>query len=356
MSTKEVWSTFRGEIRGLAADGAHLVFVTRHGEGQPTALYRLDPMAGKLAADPLPGGTCLAPTADGWLVGGADRRSYAGSHGSCKPVGKAELEAPATAIASMDAGIAIAAGTRLLLWNPKGKELASFELSAKATAMAVDPSGHWVVVGCADGTVATFTDEEGDGLVASNAGKLHEGAVTCLVFEPDELRFRSGGRDGRFLVTHARGALESIDRSGRHRHDDAIVGILSPAGDLVYTAGADGQLKAWTRGQKRKPSTQRDGVGKPVAMVEIVLDKQRHLAVATADDLRLFPLDDDGKIGARTRQLHGAQASAAHQLRATDAAERAKALTTLAGYADRPSIEQLAKAAEGDAKEEKKDK
>ena len=52
MST-EKYLTYRGDVRALAVADDALAFVTAHPEGQPTAVYRLDPEKLTLTEDKL---------------------------------------------------------------------------------------------------------------------------------------------------------------------------------------------------------------------------------------------------------------------------------------------------------------
>lgn len=342
MSTKELWLGYRGAVRALAAHDGKLLLVTEHPEGQPTALVRIDPLSGKLDEQALPGGVDLAGAGGRWLVAGTDGHVWAGAFGSLAPLG-AILDPAPTAVAPLaDGAVAALSGASLVVLDGAGAEVARLALPAAGTALAADPSGHFAAVGCADGTVAVATDEEGSWALTASE-KLHDGAVTALRFEDDELRFRSAGSDRKLLATHARGALEPLDRAGRHGHESAVRGIAAH-GDAVWTTGEDKQLKTWRRGSKRQPSTLREGVGRAVALAVVVLDKVRHLAVAASDDsIRLFPVDDDsGKAAARTRRVHGAMARARHELGLSDAGRRKAALDALAGYADADAIALLA--------------
>src|SRR5262249_52881575 len=72
MST-EKYFTYRGDVRAVAAVGDALAFVTAHPEGEPTAVYRLDPEKVTLTQDALPvGGVALLAAGGGLLVRGPD--------------------------------------------------------------------------------------------------------------------------------------------------------------------------------------------------------------------------------------------------------------------------------------------
>ena len=342
MSTKVHWMQHRGAVRDLVSDGTQLLFVTEHAEKRPTALYRLDPLKAKLEQQALPGGVALCLGGAGVYVAATDGFVYGGAFGSCAPLGKKPLEPAPIAVAPIDGGVAAISGVALVLLDGKGKELAQFELPANGTAVAADPTGAWLAAGCADGTVCVFSKESGM-WGALETGKLHTGAVTTLGFEPDELRIRSTGVDNKMCLTHARGALEPEDRSGRNGHSAPVRGV-SVREKVAFSASEDGTVKTWTRGSRRAPSTQKDGVGKPVASALVVVDGDAHLAVASDDDaIRLFPLHvKTEKVQSRTHLFQGAIASARNELVQSDQTRRDAALDLLAGWDDAIAIEILA--------------
>ncbi len=210
----EKFASYRGEIKGLVAVGGSLAFVTTNPEGGEAGLYRLDADTLALSFDPLPQGG-LAIVADGaalWAAGG-DGVVYEASTGPPKPRG-AKLEIAASAIAPLaDGRLAVLCGPRLLILSRKdGKAIQSLELSEPGTSLGVDPTGRWLAVGTSKGMVSVFDAEGKDEFLLSASGKLHEGAVSAILFEPDDLRFFSAGADQKLLSTHARGKLEPEDK------------------------------------------------------------------------------------------------------------------------------------------------
>ncbi len=350
MSTKTTWLEHRGALRDLVSDGTSLFFVTEHPEGRPTALYRLDPLKGKLEQQGLPGAVAMCLEGGDFFLAGTDGHVYGGAFGACKALGKALDPAP-TAVVAIAKGVAVLSGSFLVLLNAKGKETARFELPAAGTALA-SARGEWLAAGCVDGTVAVFSAEESKGKSweALEKAALHQGAVTTLTFEPDELRIRSTGVDNKLALTHARGVLEPEDRSGRNGHAGPVRGVCVTE-KHAYTVGEDGGIKTWVRGSRRVPSTQKDGVGKPVAAALVTVDGDAHIAVASADDaIRLFPLDKkSGKAQARTRLFPGALARVGNELAQTDATRRQAALDLLASWDDAAAIELLQQRAGADS-------
>lgn len=341
METTDKYLPFRGALRAAIAAPGELVFVTVHPEGAATALYRIDLEKGELREAPLPlGGVALALADEAIFVAGADGHIYraklAGGALALAPLGAA-LDPPPVALAVL-AGDRIAAlsGARVaVLDRASGKELETFALPDAGTALAADASGAFLVAGTAKGLVAVFEDEGGKGLRNTEEKKIHEGAVTALVFDPDEPRFYSAGSDGRLFGTHARGALEPEDRAGGAAHEGPIQAMVLGPLDKLYTAGRDAALKAWSRAQKRRPTTLKDGVGTAAAMTRVTLRDREHLAVLAEDHtIRLFALDAEGKVTNRVRVFHDAYALAERSFEEHDAPAREASLRTLAGYGD----------------------
>lgn len=224
---------YRGDIKAAVSDGGlTLAFVTLHPEGLATPLYRLDIGEMSLSETPLPkGGAALARRDKTLWIAGGDGRIYAASldGGKAKPVGP-ELPTPATALAPLAGSrLGVLVGSELLIIDEvSGKTLQSLPLAEGeiGTCLAADPSGTWLAVGTGRGTVAVFSSESEGEFRPGDAAKLHEGAVTALLFEPEDLRFFSTGADNRILSTLARGKLEPEDKGRGNVHADQITAMI----------------------------------------------------------------------------------------------------------------------------------
>jgi ParB family transcriptional regulator, chromosome partitioning protein len=249
---QDKYLTFRGDIRAIAPAGAAMLFVTAHPEGHVAALCRLDVEKQTLDETPLPaGGNDVVTDGQTVWVAGTDRRIY---RVSATPGGKlaplpAELDASPTKLALLaDGRLAAIAGQRLLILAAKDGVLSqSLDLPEPATALATDPSGRWIVVGTAKGTVLVFSAEEREKFLLSESSKLHEGAVTALLFELDDLRFLSAGADGKLLSTHARGKLEPEDKGRGNNHSDTVTSLAWLSRDRFVSGGLDSTIKSWPR-------------------------------------------------------------------------------------------------------------
>jgi ParB family chromosome partitioning protein len=352
--TVEKHLTYRGEIKAAAGVGGTLAFVTSHPEGQPAALYRLDADKLTLDADLLPqGGTALASSGETLWVAGGEGRLYQApvASGEPKPLGHA-LAAPATALAPLaDGRLAALVGSQVIILASKdGKTIQRLDLPEPGTSLSADPTGRWLAAGTAKGTVAVFDCEEKPEFLLSASERLHEGAVTAILFEPDELRFLSTGADQKLLSTHGRGKLEPEDKGRGNNHTDLVTALIWGPGDRLYSGGRDSAIKSWPRVGAVKPATTKDGVGRVVALAIVqVHDRPRLVAVCDDNSIRFFTLDAAGKIGDSSHRVYDAYARAKHELAQDDPTRREEALKALAGYGDVRALDLLAQQAEADA-------
>src|SRR5947208_1319012 len=83
----------------------------------------------------------------------------------------------------------------------------------------------------AGGTDPVFDGQDKDEFEPGEADKLHDGAVTAILFEPEELRFFSAGADNKLLTTFARGNLEPEDKGRANMHEDVLTAMVMIPGD-----------------------------------------------------------------------------------------------------------------------------
>ena len=346
-------SQFRGALSAAVAAGHTLLFTTLHVEGQPTPLYGLDLDAGTLTSRPMPTGAIAAVADESTVfIAGNDGQLYrAGlASGAVEPFAtKLAKAAPALALVGADR-IAVGAGTSVkVLGRDKGKELQSFELEETITALAASADGAWIVAGTEKGTIVVLDGEEKADFAIGDKKKVHESAVSCLLFDPDEPRVYSAGADQRLFLTHVRGELEAEDRGGGAAHEGPIRAITLGPEDKLFTAGQDATLKTWTRGaHRRRPSSLKD-VGRAVAIV-LAEHKGRPHLVLLCDDatIRLHPMDAAGKVEERSLTFHDAYAHARNELDQKEVARRDAALQALAAYNDQAAIDLLTERAGSD--------
>ena len=351
--TAEKYLTYRGDIKGAVGVGRMLAFVTAHPEGQATALYRLDADTLALDADPMPrGGTAIAAIGETLFVAGGDAQIYRASIASGEPSPlTTAFDAPATALAPLAEGqLAALVGARaIILATRDGKTVQSLDLPEPGSCLASDPTGRWLAVGTTKGTVLVFEREEKPEFLLSDSARLHEGAVTAILFEPDELRFLSAGADNKLLTTHARGKLEPEDKGRANTHADIVAGLIWGPSDRLYSGSRDGTIKSWPRVGAIKPATIKDGVGRVVALAMVHIHERPRLVAACDDStIRIFPVDAAGKIGETSHRVYDAHARARNELSQDDPTRREEALKALAGYADVQALDIVAQRADSD--------
>ncbi len=346
----EKYLTYRGNLRAIQAVGPALAFISRHAEKLPTALYRLDPDKGDLTEVDLPCGAnaLLVDGTDAWIAGDDGKLYHLAltAKPSAAETLAAEFPQPATTLAALSASrIAALCGEHVVIVDRvKGKPLQTLELSEAGASLAADPSGQWLVVGGQKGQVTVFECEDKTDFQISETAKLHESAVTALLFEPEELRFLSAGADQKLLLTHARGKLEPEDRGRGASHNETVTSMLHVPGERFVTTSTDRSCKTWALVGATRPATLSDGIPKVVDSTLVEIHERPHLAVAGEDNtIRLFLLDAGGKFGAATHVFHDAYARAAHLLGSRDVADRGQALHALADLDDAHSIEMIAK-------------
>jgi ParB family chromosome partitioning protein len=345
MSTDK-YLPYRGDVKAVAGIGGTLTFVTVHAENHPTAVYRLDADKLTLAADVLPaGGAVVRADGDILWVGGSNSHVYRASAGGGKPMALGSpLSAAPTALALLAGDrLAVLAGPAItVLSRADGRVLQTLEVPEAGACLAADPTGQWLVAGTAKGTVAVYDCEDKPEFLPGESARLHEGAVTALLFEPEELRFLSAGADQKLLSTHARGKLEPEDKGRGNMHTDTVTALIWGPGDRFYSGSKDGTVKAWPRAGNLRPVTLKDGVGKVVDLALVQVHTRPHLVAACDDNtLRFVLLDAAGKFGDLAVKVHDAYAAAQHELSQDESRRREPALRALAEYNDMQSIELL---------------
>jgi ParB family chromosome partitioning protein len=345
--------TYTGKIRGLIGGEKTIAFVTQHDEGKPTAIFKIDAETNKLTSVDLPcGGLSIVAFADQYWIGGDDQQLYViGRKEKAAKPQKLKLQSNVMAMAALaNEQVALLAGDEVLIVSDKAKLLQTLSVDESATAIAANPDGTWLAVGDDKGTVSVFQREEQDEFVLSESEKLHEGKVTSLLFEPEELRIFSAGSDNRFLVTHARGRLEPEDRGRTNNHDKPIVAMMLAGETRVVTGSLDKTCKSWVRGNATKPSTLSDGIVAVTGLAQVVVHKRTNLVVACQDNsLRLFLIDEEGRIGNGLGRYNDGFVRAKTLFESRESSDRGQAMQELADLDDRKSSEMLAERISADS-------
>jgi len=345
---------FRGTPTCLLGLGKVLVMGTVHDEGMGTGITRLDIDSGGWKLDRLPiGATALAADDEYLYIAGSDKQLHRGGAdgGLLSPIGPALSTVPRGLVLLAGGRLATIDGATLWIAARDGEIQQQIPLAAEGSALAASADGTWLVVGTKGGDIAVYTVEERQDFALSATARMHQGAVSGLAFEPDELRFLSAGADGTLLSTHARGVLEPEDRGAGHLSRPSIILLAAGTpGDRFYTGSADRDLKAWERGSKRKPATLGDGVGATTALTVVELLGRPHLAQACEDcSVRLYPLDEKGRLDERARIYRGAVDWAKNAFKLPEAARRDEVVEQVARWRDAAAIQLLADRATNDS-------
>ncbi len=346
--------TYRGDIRAAVGVDTAVCFVTVHPEGLPTAVYRYTPEDTSLTEQPLPcGGVAIAADAAGLYVAGTDRRVYT-VVGKKAPVALTEPFAdPLAALVPVSQDrLAVLAGKFLhLVSRADGKTVQSLDLPEAGTCVGTDKTGNWLAVGCEKGSIAVFDGQDKPEFEPAEADKVHDSAVTAILFEPEELRFFSTGADHKLLTTHARGRLEPEDKGRGNTHEGAVTALVYlPTGDRLISGGKDKAVKNWPRAGAVKPVTLADKVAGVVALAVVTQYDDPLVAVLCDDNtIRILPINtDDGRFDEDQlddiETIHGAMAWANEEFTATwDGKRREKAVKQLADWNDAASLDLIAK-------------
>lgn len=347
------YQAWRGDIRALTAQGPVLRFVTTHPEAQRTPLYEYHLDLDKLSEVPLlcdSGARGLAAIGNDLYITCADD-SIERLSGSSQ---KTSLWRPSTgetigAIVPLNNNrLALTAGTAVLILDRNdASEVQRIEIDEELRSIASSPDGLWFSVGTSLGTVAVFTAENRSRFEPGDRQKIHDGPVTALLFDKNELRFISIANDGKVLQSHARGRLEPEDRGGKSRHEEPVTAILQGSAPVFYTGSSDKTFKTWPAGLTRqRPYTIDKGLGPISALALTTFRNRPHLAIACSNtELRLWELDSEespGRPKDRALTIEGAMARIEQELANKDRLRREAALRLLRIYNDAPSIERLA--------------
>ncbi|MCU0703982.1 MAG: HEAT repeat domain-containing protein [Fimbriiglobus sp.] len=349
----DYYFTYRGDIRAAVGIESAVLFVTVHPEGRPTAIYRYVPEDDEVTEQALPcGGVAICADSAGLYVAGTDQRVYTAIGKKAPKPLTDTFSSALTAVASVSQDrLAVVSGKQLhLVSKTDGKTLQSFDLPEAGTCIGTDKTGAWLAVGCEKGYVAVFDGQDKAEFEPADSDRIHDGAVTAILFEPEELRFFSTGTDHKLLSTHARGKLEPEDKGRANNHTDAVTALLHlPVGDRLITGSRDRTVKNWPRAGAIKPATLTDKVGKVVALAFVTQYDEPRVAVCCEDNtIRLLPIsEEDGRFDDdlldEIDTAHGAAAWVEEELQATwDSKRREKAIDHLAKWNDAASLERIA--------------
>ena len=341
--------SYRGQLEAVQGWKTSLLFVTTHEEDHETGLYLIETEKPSFQRIPLAGGTALALDGDTLWIAGTDRQlsqvALGGKSLKPKKIGTPfESDIAQLAILSSNR-LGLLSGNELhIVDRSSGEVLQSFSHETTGTALAADPTGDWIAWGDEEGLIEVLQSEEQEEFVSSASDRIHQGTVTSLLFEQEELRFLSTGKDLRLCSTHARGELEPEDRAGQGNHEKIVPSLLWANDERFLSGSLDGRVKSWIKGGRTRPHTAPDELRPIVDLTLVTIHERPHVAVACENgSIRCLLLDTDGKCGETKVVFHDALAFAKHELDEGETQHREAALKMLAEHDDLKSVELIAK-------------
>lgn len=344
-----IYLPYRGQITGLVSAGSHAAFISAHNEKQATALYRLDASAEKitLSAEPLASGA-TALVSNGktlWFVS-QDGKLYQAPLAKGKPKAITKLDFSDAKVIGLallaDNHLAVLQQKQLNIVDIKSKTITQqLPFNSTSNVLASSSDGLWLSVGYQKGDIQVYQWENNQ-LNFSAEAKIHQGAVTALQFEANELRFYSAGSDKKLFNTHAQGELQPLDKGRNSNHAADIKAILLGQ-ERFFTGANDKSIKAWPLAGGQ-PVTLKQGLRKITALSHLQHQDRPCLLVAGTDNsLRIVGLSSDDKFTEIKWLIEDGYALAKYLLKNNQAAEREKALSFLADYDDKQALDIIAK-------------
>ena len=341
---------YRGELKAVTTHKNSVIFITEHLEGQATGVYRLDPDAADITMDKLPT-PAVGFTKDekNLFILGNDGQIHIGpiQGGKFKSFGEKFDPKPKKILTLSNEKLAVLGGEKLFILSSKtAKILQELQLPEEASTMATN--GDWIGVGTINGALVVFENENGKKYKQSGAKKIHQGLITSILFEQEELRVLTTSADCSLLMTHVRGELEPEDRGGSSMHKKSIQTMILGLEDKFYTASGDRCVKIWQTGLSKKRSATLQDAGNVVDMCIIEYNEKPHLLLACTDNsLRFCLIDEKGGLETPEFVIRDAYAWAKNCFTG-DVRDRQAAIKELASYNDKKSLDLLAECVEGD--------
>ena len=341
---------YRGIIQGIASMGHYAAFITHHAENQATALYRLDASQEKvlLSAEKLSCGAS-ALVSNGktiWFVGENGAVYQSGLvKGKVKALPKLNFTEKVIDLALLTNNyLAVLQLNELSVVDLTNHQIIqNFQYDEINSKVASSPDGLWFAVANSKGLIRVYRfDDKTQEYLFSAEAMIHEGPITALQFEANELRFYSAGKDKKLYRTHAQGKLEALDRGKSSNHNNTIHSILLGS-ERFFTGSHDKSIKAWpvAGGQ---PVTLNKNLGKVYALETLLYQEKKCLLVAeTNSSLRIVGLTSDEKLTEVLVQIKDGYAKAKQQLQHRNPSEREKGIVQLANYDDKTSLMLLTK-------------
>jgi WD40 repeat protein len=237
-----------------AADGAATVAASADGKWLATAAadntIKLWDLSTGQAARALAGHTAavtalrFAPDGAKLFSASADKSIRVWQVADGAPVGRIDTPLPVQSLALVGAGERLASGggdNAIRVWTtPTAVARSLAGLTGAATALALSPDKKVLAVATAEGPIQVF-DLAGGQVLKTLAG--HAGAVTSLRFQANGARLASGGADKTVRVWDIASGQPVVKIEGIAATVEAVA--LHPGGNQVASGAADGAIALW---------------------------------------------------------------------------------------------------------------
>ncbi|BBM84584.1 HEAT repeat domain-containing protein [Candidatus Uabimicrobium amorphum] len=330
---------YRGLVTSLCYYNEKLFFVTKHDEGQSTAVYVIDPDSGSFDAYDLP---CSATDAmihgDDMFVTGTDGYLHRWSTKTLKSKSLETHFPTASKIVYLNKKefAVLCEKTIFIVSTKKAAILSQINLEQKSSHLVASPDGKWLVVGNSVGELTVFTREDSTDFEFSSIKKIHNGAISALVFDPDELRVISSGNDYKLFMTHVRGELEPEDKS--ESSAKAALNNIVVRDGKCYGSDTQGNIKVWEKGKKRFSTIR---CAKSTALAFCNWKDKPHFVVAKKNgDLAFLPLEEKKHLGNTTLAISDAYNWAQNEIE-KEPRQCESVLKELAAFNDKKAIDIL---------------
>lgn len=302
---------YRGQVTSLCYYDEKLFFVTKHEEGQSTAVYVLNPDSGSFEAYNLPCSATDAIMHDGNVLAvGTDGYIHQLNTKTLKLKSlKHHLPNASKIVALNKKEFAVLCENTIFIVSATAI-LAQIDLEQKSSHLVTSPDGKWLVVGNAAGELTVFSREDSDNFVFSSIKKIHNGAISTLVFDRDELRVLSSGNDYKLFMTHIRGELEPEDKS--EASAKAAINNIVIHDNKCYATDKKGNIKVWEKGKKRFSTI---NFAKSTALTFAEWKDKLHLVVAKENgSIAFIPLAEKKHLGSTTLAIADAYSWAQNEI------------------------------------------
>lgn len=302
---------YRGQVTSLCYYDEKLFFVTKHEEGQSTAVYVLNPDSGSFEAYNLPCSATDAIIHDGNVLAvGTDGYIHQLNTKTLKLKSlKHHLPNASKIVALNKKEFAVLCENTISIVSATAI-LSQIDLEQKSSHLVASPDGKWLVVGNAAGELTVFSREDSDDFAFSSIKKIHNGAISALVFDPDELRVLSSGNDYKLFMTHIRGELEPEDKS--EVAAKAAINNIVVHDNKCYATDKKGNIKVWEKGKKRFSTI---NFAKSTALTFAEWKDKLHLVVAKENgSIAFIPLTEKKHLGSTTLVIADAYSWAQNEI------------------------------------------